>query len=102
MGWLAVFLMWFVLAPFVVLCVLAIPRVNPSAWLKTRDEGADYVRWLNVLFWNLNYWDSVSTLSGEVQNARVVMPKAMMTALGVTCLGYLLPLAVGIGITGME
>ena len=30
----------------------------------------------NVLFWNLNYWDSASTLAGEVRDPRRVFPQA--------------------------
>mmetsp|Transcript_14154 Transcript_14154/g.12108 ORF Transcript_14154/g.12108 Transcript_14154/m.12108 type:complete len:85 (-) Transcript_14154:125-379(-) len=60
----------------------------------------EWTKWLNVLFWNLNYWDSVSTLAGEVENARSAMPKALLLALCLTCLGYILPLGIATGVDG--
>ena len=49
----------------------------------------------NVLFWNLNYWDSASTLAGEVQDAERAYPKALALALIAVVLSYLLPLCLG-------
>ena len=54
---------------------------------------------LQVLFWNLNYFDSASTLAGEVQMPQSTFPKALLTAVIVIVLNYVLPLAIGIGIT---
>ncbi|MEW5319489.1 MAG: hypothetical protein WDW38_010637 [Sanguina aurantia] len=54
-----------VLAPFIVLCILAIPYIQPSNYLEMPPlKSVDWGMYLNVMFWNLNYWDSVSTLAG--------------------------------------
>ncbi|EER08412.1 Arginine/ornithine antiporter, putative [Perkinsus marinus ATCC 50983] len=98
-GWLAVAMMCFVLSPFIVFIVMGVPQVEPSNWLLGRND-MEWTKWLNVLFWNLNYWDSVSTLAGEVENARSAMPKALLLALCVTCLAYILPLAIATGVDG--
>ncbi|KAF4675742.1 hypothetical protein FOL47_007333 [Perkinsus chesapeaki] len=98
-GWLAVVMMCFVLSPFIVFIIMAVPEVDPSNWLLRRHD-MEWTKWLNVLFWNLNYWDSVSTLAGEVENARSAMPKALLLALCLTCLGYILPLGIATGVDG--
>jgi amino acid transporter len=45
----------------------------------------------------LNYWDSVSTLAGEVNNPGKTLPKALFYAVVLVVLGYFLPLLVGTG-----
>jgi len=52
---------------------------------------------LNTLFWNLNYWDSISTLAGEVDNPKRTLPKALLYALILVVLGYFFPLLIGTG-----
>jgi len=48
--------------------------------------------YLNTLFWNLNYWDSISTLAGEVENPKRTLPRALSYALVLVVGGYLYPL----------
>lgn len=45
---------------------------------------------------NLNYWDSVSTLAGEVQDPGRAFPRALAGAVGLVVAGYLVPLVVGL------
>eukprot|EP00913_Durusdinium_trenchii_P019570 g18397.t1 len=54
----------------------------------------------NCLFWNLNYWDTASTLAGEVQDVSTTYPKALGVAMVAVVLSYFLPLLVGLGISG--
>ena len=53
--------------------------------------------YLNTLFWNFNYWDSISTLVGKVDNPKRTLPKALLYALILVVLGYFFPLLIGIG-----
>lgn len=46
----------------------------------------------NTLFWNLNYWDTASTLAGEVEDVKTTYPKALAIALVAVVLSYFLPL----------
>jgi amino acid transporter len=47
---------------------------------------------------NLNYWDSVSTLAGEVDNPSRTFPRALSGAVVLVVLSYLIPLMVGVGV----
>ena len=47
---------------------------------------------------NLNYWDSVSTLAGEVANPHKTFPLALMLAVILVILMYLLPLLACLGV----
>lgn len=59
-----------ILLPFIVLILLGIPHVDPSNWfVRVPIKEVDWSDFLNVMFWNLNYWDSVSTLAGEVRRS---------------------------------
>ena len=49
----------------------------------------------NCLFWNLNYWDTASTLAGEVQDVSTTYPKALGVAMVAVVLSYFLPLWLG-------
>ena len=48
---------------------------------------------------NLNYWDSVSTLAGEVPQPGKTFPKALFGAVVLVVTTYALPLIVGLGVT---
>ncbi|KAJ1396880.1 Amino acid/polyamine transporter I [Sesbania bispinosa] len=96
-GWVAVCLGVFSLLPFVVMGFMAIPDIQPSRWLVTDLKNVDWNLYLNTLFWNLNYWDSISTLAGEVENPKKTLPKALFYALILVVLGYFFPLLIGTG-----
>lgn len=96
-GWMAVLLGVFSILPFVVMGFLAIPKYEPSRWLVVDMHNVDWNLYLNTLFWNLNYWDSISTLAGEVQNPKKTLPTALLYALILVVLGYFFPLLIGTG-----
>ena len=86
-------------------------QVVPSRWLNGPVYGQRLtvsqltngdIKWrrlVNVLFWNLNYFDSASTLAGEVDKPETSFPRALFIAVVIVVLNYVLPLAIGIGIT---
>jgi amino acid transporter len=89
----------YIIVPFVVMAVLAVPRIEVRNWVQ-QDWGS--VKWgafLNVMFWNLNYWDSVSTLAGEVAHPRRTFPRALFIAVALVVVMYVGPLLVGLGVT---
>ena len=88
-GWLAVLLGILSILPFVVM--------EPSRWLEVNLCDVDWNLYLNTLFWNLNYWDSISTLVGEVDNPKKTLPNALLYALILVVLGYFFPLLIGTG-----
>ena len=48
---------------------------------------------------NLNYWDSVSTLAGEVPRPHKTVPRALGAAVVLVVVTYIGPLLVGLGVT---
>ncbi|KIY95241.1 Arginine/agmatine antiporter [Monoraphidium neglectum] len=88
----------FIIAPFVLLCAFAAPRVDPSNWLKVDLPSVQWGTFLNIMFWNLNYWDSVSCLAGEVDKPHKTFPRALMWAVLLVVLSYLLPTMAALGI----
>nr|GEW80972.1 probable polyamine transporter At1g31830 isoform X1 [Tanacetum cinerariifolium] len=65
-GWVAVFLGVFSVLPFVIMGFISVPKIVPSRWRVMDLRAVDWNLYLNTLFWNLNYWDSISTLAGQV------------------------------------
>ncbi|KAL6501814.1 proline dehydrogenase [Orobanche gracilis] len=96
-GGVAILLGIFSILPFVVMGFISIPKIRPKRWLVGDIHNVDWNLYLNTLFWNLNYWDSISTLSGEVDNPKKTLPKALFCALILVVSGYFFPLLTSIG-----
>lgn len=101
-GWAAVALGVFSILPFVVMGFVLIPKLEPSRWLVVNLHSVDWNLYLNTLFWNLNYWDSISTLAGEVDNPKKTLPRALFYALILVVLGYFFPLLIGTGAVPLD
>ncbi|CAK7329450.1 unnamed protein product [Dovyalis caffra] len=96
-GWVAILLGVFSLLPFVFMGLVAIPKLEPARWLVVDFSNVNWGLYLNTLFWNLNYWDSISTLAGEVENPNRTLPKALSYALILVVSAYFFPLLIGTG-----
>jgi len=87
-----------ILVPFVLLTALCVPHLEPRNWLQMDLDKLDWGTFLNIMFWNLNYWDSVSTLAGEVADPGRTFPRALMLAVGLVVASYLLPTLAALGV----
>ncbi|KAF2314535.1 hypothetical protein GH714_027400 [Hevea brasiliensis] len=98
-GYVAVGLGIVSLAPFIIMSLLAIPKIHPHRWISLGQKGVkkDWTLFFNTLFWNLNFWDNVSTLAGEVDKPQKIFPLALFVAVIFTCLSYFIPLFAVIG-----
>lgn len=96
-GRVAVLLGTLSILPFIIMGFVSIPKITPSRWFVSDIHNVDWNLYLNTLFWNLNYWDSISTLAGEVHNPRKTLPKALFFAVILVVFGYFFPLLIGTG-----
>lgn len=96
-GWAAVVLGIVSLSPFILMSAIAIPKIRPQRWLNMGQKNKNWNLYFNTLFWNLNFWDNVSTLAGEVENPQKTFPLALLVAVIFTCIAYLIPLFAVIG-----
>lgn len=98
-GYTAVALGVVSLMPFLLMSLISIPRIHPSRWLSLGEKGVqkDWSLYFNTLFWNLNFWDSASTLAGEVEEPQKTFPRALLSAGLLTCLAYIIPLLAATG-----
>ncbi|KAJ0021259.1 hypothetical protein Pint_31389 [Pistacia integerrima] len=103
-GYAAVLLGIVSLSPFVLMSLISIPKIQPHRWLSLGQKGVkkDWNLFFNTLFWNLNFWDNVSTLAGEVDKPHKTFPKALLVAVIFTCLAYLIPLLAVIGAVSVD
>lgn len=103
-GYAAVLLAIASLSPFILMCLIAIPKIHPHRWFSLGEKGVkkDWNLFFNTLFWNLNFWDNVSTLAGEVENPQKTFPVALFVAVIFTCLAYLFPLFAVIGSVSVD
>ncbi|CAN6289312.1 unnamed protein product [Urochloa humidicola] len=98
-GWGAVALGFVSLAPFVLMTAMSVPEVRPRRWAAPVRGRKDWRLFLNTLFWNLNYWDSASTMAGEVEMPERTFPRALAAAVVLIAASYLLPLMAATGAT---
>ncbi|KAE9601175.1 hypothetical protein Lal_00023893 [Lupinus albus] len=98
-GYTAVFLGVISLLPFVLLTLISLPKVDLTRWLSLGQKGVkkDWTLYFNTIFWNLNFWDSASTLAGEIDEPHKTFPKALLYAGFLTCLAYIIPLLAATG-----
>lgn len=98
-GYVAVVLAIISLSPFILMTLISIPKIRPRRWISLGQKGVkkDWNLYFNTLFWNLNFWDNVSTIAGEVDKPHKTFPLALLVAVIFTCLSYLFPLFAVIG-----
>jgi amino acid transporter len=105
------------MSPFVIMVVLAIPKIDPNRWMVMPDQtliadddatgfltdpfmaGVHWRPLLNILFWNLNSFDVGASFAGEVRDAERVFPRAMFLSVIFVVVAYLLPLLAALGAT---
>ncbi|EIE19872.1 amino acid transporter [Coccomyxa subellipsoidea C-169] len=97
-GRVAIGMTLFIVLTFLVLIGLSIPRLHPANWLIVDLGTVEWRPFINVMFWNLNYWDSVSTLAGEVASPGKTFPRALLMAVGLVIFMYVAPLAACLGV----
>lgn len=85
----------FVLAPFATMVLVGAPEVEPSAWL-AKTGRPEWGLLLSVLLWNTSGWDNAGCCAGEVENPARNYPRAMVGAVVLVTLAYVLPVAVGV------
>lgn len=96
-GRIAVLFTLLVLAPFAVMALVGAPQVTLTSWT-ARSEVVDWGTLLSVLLWNTCGWDNAGCCAGEVENPERTYPRAMMAAVLLVMLAYLITLAVGVGV----
>lgn len=102
-GYLTFVLAIFTILPFGYIVLVGLPQVEMRNVMKRPAlKDVDWTSYLNVLFWNLNYWDTASTLAGEVSEPKKTFPRALTLAVVLVILSYFFPLLVGVGIPGAD
>src|SRR5690606_1719438 len=76
--------------PFIILCLLAIPRLKPSLWL-VREGTIKWELFISMLMWNNSGWDTVGTLAAETINPTKTKPRAMLISTVLVIFTYLVP-----------
>jgi amino acid transporter len=89
-------------APFVAIVVLAPFKLGAlaNAVTKPTTSTVDILGGLLICMWNYMGWDNASTIATEVERPQRTYPRAMLAAVGIVALSYVLPFA-AMGMTGL-
>jgi len=81
-------------APFVAITVLALAKPGGLASVVSPTTSHIHiVGALLIAMWNYMGWDNASTIAGEVQRPQRTYPRAMLAAVALVALSYVLPIA---------
>jgi amino acid transporter len=96
----SIVLMGAVLAPFAAMVLIGFPRLLdwhlPAQSLHGGGFLAALGGGLTVVIWNFSGWENLSVVAGEIENPQRTYVRAIVFALPLVALGYLLPLAVSL------
>jgi amino acid transporter len=88
------------LSPFVVLTAVGLWKglvgrhgLGGMEVLGVPKAGADFAGAVSVTLWNYMGWDNASTVAQEVEEPQKNYPRAMLAAVGLVAVTYVLPLA---------
>ena len=89
-------------APFVAIVVLAPFKLGAlaNAVTKPSTSTVDILGGLLICMWNYMGWDNASTIATEVERPQRTYPRAMLAAVVIVALSYVLPVA-AMGMTGL-
>ncbi len=89
-------------APFAAIFVLAPFKIHAlaNAVTKPTTSNVDILGGLLICMWNYMGWDNASTIATEVERPQRTYPRAMLWAVVIVCLTYVLPFA-AMWITGL-
>ena len=89
-------------APFAAIFVLAPFKIGAlaNAVTKPTTSNVDILGGLLICMWNYMGWDNASTIATEVERPQRTYPRAMLAAVGIVGLSYILPFA-AMWITGL-
>jgi amino acid transporter len=96
-----------IVAPFLVLIVLGFAHWHGTPWQPFVPAGQSVWSSLNyglaIGVWMYSGYDSMSTIAGEMQEPRRIIPKALMIAMPIIVALYFLPTLAGLaGVGGWE
>jgi amino acid transporter len=82
-------------APFAAIFVLAPFKIHAlaNAVTKPTTSNVDILGGLLICMWNYMGWDNASTIATEVERPQRTYPRAMLVAVVIVCLTYVLPFA---------
>lgn len=103
-GWAALALAIIVLAPVTVFTVAAFAQARQLPWLPFSNErqglGAGIGLGLAAMMWNYSGWDTPTTCLGETMAPTTAFRRAVVLALPLIALVYLLPVGAALSATG--
>ncbi len=90
-------------APFVAVVLLAPFKLGAlaNAVTKPTTSTVDIIGGLLICMWNYTGWDNASTIATEVERPQRTYPRAMLVAVGIVALSYVLPFA-AMWMTGLK
>jgi amino acid transporter len=90
-------------APFALIVILAPFKFGAlgGAAASPTNMGVDFIGGMLIAMWNYMGWDNASTIATEVEKPQRTYPRAMLVAVAIVALSYVLPFA-AMWMTGLK
>jgi len=90
----SVWLFFLLSSPFIVITALALAKPGSLAHVASTPTTSHIgiVAGLLVAMWNYMGWDNASTIAGEIANPQRTYPRAMLAAVALVALSYIVPI----------
>jgi amino acid transporter len=89
-----------IMAPFIAMMILGVPRLihwqMPGGAVFGHDFAGALGGGLTVVIWNFCGWENLSVVAGEIEQPRRNYLRAVLITLPLVALGYLIPLLIGL------
>lgn len=97
-GWMLSVLGSIALVPFIIFVAMGLGQIQPSNLIAYNVTSGGFDDLVQVVFWNVNGFDCISTATGEVQRPARTIGIGLLVAGSMMVLTYLLPLLVSAGV----
>eukprot|EP01103_Thecamoeba_quadrilineata_P010816 TRINITY_DN243_c1_g2_i1.p1 TRINITY_DN243_c1_g2~~TRINITY_DN243_c1_g2_i1.p1 ORF type:complete len:467 (+),score=79.79 TRINITY_DN243_c1_g2_i1:139-1539(+) len=95
-GWASAVLSVVIMVPFFIEFGYQIPKLEPSQWVVYTSPN--WNQFFSVVLWNYTGWDQLGAIAGEVKDTKKTYPRAVIAAISMNVLVFLMPVTAGLSI----
>jgi amino acid transporter len=97
-GWASAVLSVIIMIPFFIEWGFEFPHLEPRLWVDFKATHVNWNQFFSVVLWNYTGWDQLGAIAGEVKDTKKTYPRAVIAAIILNILVFLLPVTAGLAV----